>query len=725
MEDGLEQGRIVDEKSFAVRPFFFGANMQAIDGVTSIGFHKFRPPSAVFNEQASKTPAPQDNPIISPLSGYIAKCWDAAKMAKQPIEQQMLRNLRMDNGIYEADVLAAIREMGGSEVYVLLTAKLCRAAETWINDILRPIDDKPWTIQPTPVAQLQPDLEAEIMNETEMVYQEVLAQIMQAGEMFNLSDIKDEIREYATTKRDKALREVQEEAVRRCARMSQKIDDQMTEGGFHDAQWAFVSDFVRLKAGIIKGPVVRQVKTQEWVQGPDGWNVSATKSLKPTYERVSPFDLYPAPDSRNPDDGYLIERIPLTRKGLWEMIGVPGYSEENIRTVIKEYGIGGKREQLSIDSQRAMFDFGSTDSLYKSDKMDGLEFWGSVPGSMLIDWGMKDLDPEEEYEINAIMVGSYVIRAILNPDKLGRKPYSVDSYHRVPGSFWGKGVPELMADAQHQANVAGRAIANNAMLASGPIIEVNTDRCGENEKLHPWKIFQSTNSQMLEAPAVRVYNIPIVVQALQAVLEVWSTIAEDQTGIPRWAYGNTNIGGAGTTSSGLSMLMTSASRNIKEAIAHIDRVFAGCVSRTYDFNMLYDSDESIKGDAKVVARGSAGFMAKEQKTVRTNEILAATNNPIDSQIMGIPGRAKLLKVALQGLDIPVDDIIPDENGLKEIMAKIEEQQKQQLLQLQQKGSSPMGGSPTGMNGPSPGPAPQTLDPAGNPAGGADMQGLAA
>lgn len=701
--------------------------MEAIptNGVTSFGLTKYRSPAAVFAEQAANAaPAPQENPIISPLSGYIKKCWDAAKMAKQPIEQQMLMNLRMDNGVYEADTLAAIRQMGGSEVFVLLTAKLCRAAETWINDILRPIDDKPWTIQPTPIASLPPDIEMQIKGQVQGVYQETLTQIMMAGEQFSLDDIKEEIREYAQTEYDKTMQELQEEAVRRCARMSKKIEDQMAEGGFHDAQWAFVSDFVRLKAGIVKGPVIRQVKSQEYVRTQQGWEIGAQASLKPTYERVSPFDLYPAPDSRGPDDGYLLERIPLTRKGLWEMIGVPGYSEENIRTVIREYGIGGKREQLSIDAQRAMFDFGSTQSLYNSDKIDGLEFWGSVPGSMLIDWGMKEeIDPEREYEINAIMVGPYVIRAILNPDKLGRKPYSVDSYHRVPGSFWGKGVPELMIDSQHQANVAARAIANNAMLASGPIVEVNSERCTDNEKLYPWKIFQSTNAQMLAAPAVRFYSTPSVVMQLLKVFEFWSTLAEDQTGIPRWAYGNTNVGGAGSTSSGLSMLMTSASRNIKEAVNHIDRAISGCVSRTYDFNMLYDEDDSLKGDAKVIARGSSGFMAKEQKAVRTNEVLAATNNPIDFQLMGGKVRTRMLKTALQGLDIPIDDF-PDENGLMEIMAKIEEQQKIQLAMQQQammaKGVSPMGGSQPGQMGGAPGAAPRMLDNAGMPAGGTDV-----
>ena len=44
----------------------------------------------------------QTQPVISSLAGYIGKCWAAAKQAKQPIEQQMLKNLRQRNGIYEA-----------------------------------------------------------------------------------------------------------------------------------------------------------------------------------------------------------------------------------------------------------------------------------------------------------------------------------------------------------------------------------------------------------------------------------------------------------------------------------------------------------------------------------------------------------------------------------------------------------------------------------------------
>jgi hypothetical protein len=694
--------------------------MQAVNGVQNFGMVKFRSPAAVQQEAVDNVRSNEPSPeTVSSLAGYLGRCWQQAKQAKQPTEQQMLKNLRMDNGAYEPGTLAAIRQMGGSEVYVLLTATKCRAAEAWINDILRPVGERPWTITPTPIPDLPPDLKMTIEQEVRDVFEEVLTQAQQVNQQIQIAELKEEIRKYAEKRRDKTMTELMDEAKLRCTAMADKIDDQLTEGGWHDSWWAVVSDFVRLKAGIIKGPVIRVQKSQAWNQQTKVYDVE--KAKLPTYDRVSPLDLYPAPDSRGVDDGYLIERHQFARKDLIALIGVPGYSEENIRKIIKEYGVGGKREHLSTDAERAMFDFGSTQSMFFSDKIDVLEFWGSVPGSMLIDWGMQtaQVDPEMEYEINAFIAGSYVFRAVLNPDKLGRKPYSVDSFQRVPGSFWGKGVPELMSDTQDICNSVARALVNNSQLASGPMVEANSERLGgQNVKLYPWMIIQSTNAQMLEAPAMRFYQPQLITDGLLRVYELFSVMSEDQTGIPRWAYGNSGASGANATAQGLSMLMTSASRNVKEAISHLDRMTEGTISRTYDYNMLYDPDMDLKGDAKVVARGVTSYLAKEQKTQRLNEALATTNNPTDLQIVGIEGRAKILKAIFREL-APEMDIIPDDNKLKELIAKIEQQQAQQLqAQAQQNGSSPMGGSQPG-SGVVPQQGQITMDAAGNPAGGVD------
>ena len=150
-----------------------------------------------------------------------------------------------------------------------------------------------------------------------------------------------------------------------------------------------------------------------------------------------------------------------------------------------------------------------------------------------------EIDREMEYEINAIVVGNYVVKAVLNPDRMGRKPYSVDSFERIPGSFWGKGVPEMMADVQDVCNAVARSIVNNASLDPVPRSKL-TYRCSDSEEIWPWKIWQSNNQQMSEQPAVK-FNQPIIV-----VLLVSFHNGGGPTGFRGAGPGNT--GGAGAAS---------------------------------------------------------------------------------------------------------------------------------------------------------------------------------
>jgi len=661
-------------------------------------------------EAAKQREAPGESQLISSLGGHISRCWTDAKEAKREVEQEMARALRQRNGTYEPEKLAAIKEMGGSEVYMLMTSTKCRAAEAWINDVYRPIIERPFSLSPTPIPDLPPDIEANIKNDVYELAQEVLEQAAAAGQMIPDPDLTAELKKYALSRKDREMQKLKEKATKRADRMAEKIADQFAEGGWINAISEVVSDFCTLQAAVLKGPVLRNRLTQYWAQDETGkFNVEVEHKVVPEYDRVSPFDIYPAPDSRDPGDGYLIERHRITRQEVQALIGVPGYSEQNIRKVLKDYPTGLYSYE-AIDSERERIELGgNTTSARKGEKLEALEFWGAVPGSMLKEWGLDDdLDDDLDYDINAWKIGSHVIRAVLNPDPLGRKPYYVDSYERVAGSFWGKGIPDLMKDVQDICNAVARAIVNNSALASGPQVEVNTDRAESDEGIYPWKIWQADNQQMSDSPAVRFFQPQIIVNELLRVFEFFSTMSEDQTGIPRWSYCNADMGGAGSTSSGLSMLMGHASKGVKESISHIDKMVGDCAGRTYDYNMRFDEDDSIKGDCRVMARGSAALVAKEQQVVRIREMLQATNNPADLEIIGLEGRAKLLKAATKDL-LDGEEIIPDEQKLMQIVERV--RQKEMMLLQQGMGAGPKGGTP--------GASPMTLDNAGNPAGGVD------
>ena len=50
----------------------------------------------------------QNQPVILGLASYLRECWDAAQMAKRPLEQKMLQALRQRNGEYDASKLQQI-----------------------------------------------------------------------------------------------------------------------------------------------------------------------------------------------------------------------------------------------------------------------------------------------------------------------------------------------------------------------------------------------------------------------------------------------------------------------------------------------------------------------------------------------------------------------------------------------------------------------------------------
>ncbi|NKE69888.1 portal protein [Candidatus Manganitrophus noduliformans] len=662
-------------------------------------------------EQASANTAAllSARPQLTGLSGYLYGLWEEAKRAKQPIETQILKNMRQVNGQYEPDKLAAIRSIRGPEIYAMLTAAKCRAAKAWVSDILKPAGDRPWSLEPTPVPEMPPEVEEEIRQGLkEQIIQNAAMAAAETGSPVDVSMVIGMIEEKAAEIKDVIRRALTEKAKEALKRMSDKIADQLVEGKWQKAFDAVIGDVIKFPAGILKGPIIRRRKVKKWVAGPDGWKYQSSEELVLEFERVHPLDAYPEGDSTGPNDGYFFQRHRMSRKDIVALIGVPGYNEAEIRIVLEEFGKGGLKEWLVPDSDRAMQENRDSSSEWSSTKIEALEFWGSCQGRLLLEHGVPEKfipDPILEYEINAWMIGGHVIKAVVNPDQTGSHPYSVTSYEKIDGSWWGKGVPEVMADSQEAINAASRALVQNVAMASGPLTEIDIDRLapGENgEVIWPWRTFKVTSTVMKEGKAVNFYQPRLIARDLIEVCDKYERQADEETGIPRYAHGDPNIEGAGNTASGLSMLMTAAARGIKDLVGSIDMdLISPTIERVYEFNMRFDLDQSMKGDARVVARGVSSLMAKEQRTLRVNETLEKTNNPIDFALMGPDGRKELLKESIKALDgVEVDKVVPEGPAMTTAVA-------------------PVGPGPGGDK------KQQKLNPAGQPAGGKETQVVAA
>ena len=651
----------------------------------------------------------QNDPLILGLAAHLRHLWEPAKRAKLPIETKMFKALRQRNGEYEQTIANAIAAQGGSSVYMMVTETKCRGAESWLRDILLEDGKIPFLVSPSPKPSINPDMEQMI---TDKFGQKVM-QSMQSGQPQD-PDAQEDMKELAE---QEVRNEIMEEAQETSDAMQVLIEDQFAEGGMIEGFSAFISDLATYPNAFLKGPVVRKQRKMKWVKGVDGkYAPDVTEELVPTYTRVDPYRMYPEPGVSSINEGFVFEHHRLSRPELAALKGVPGYDDDAISKVLEEMPASSTgtwlnpnyQTQATLEQKYNIWDRPTA-------TVDALEFTGKIPGSKLIEWGMTSEevpDPDKEYDCNAWLIDRWVIKATMNYDPLGRNPYYTSSFVKRPGAFWGSSIPELIDDIQNMCNAAARALVNNMGLASGPMVEVNIDRMPADEEittLTPWRIFQVTNDPMGSGqPAIRFNQPQSNAQELMMVYTHFTKLADDQSGIPAYVYGDMNVAGAGRTASGLSMLMGSAGKGIRQVIMHIDMdVIGPVVEAQYDWNMRYVDDDSIKGDSQTCPKGAIQLATKEQENVRRMEFLQATSNPMDSQIVGIPGRAAILREVAKGLNMPTDDIIPSKEKLEQMQAQQEaQQQAQQQAQAQQ-----------GQGNQQPAPAPTF--PGGAPKGGQD------
>jgi len=637
----------------------------------------------------------QNEPLILGLASHLRKCWDAARQAKKPIENIMLKGLRQRNGEYEADKLNQIKQQGGSDIYMMITEVKCRAAESWLRDILLETGTPPWDLQSTPIPELEPGQLAEIERSFAADVVTIIEREGQAPDPARMGELREMV---AQEYRFKLL----QAADNRARGMKTKISDQFAQGGWGESFNDFITDLVTYPCAFIKGPIVRRQRKLSYAKDEMGnTTVEADEIIAPEFERVDPFRMYPEPGITNINDGYLFEHHPLSRTELADLIGVPGYDDDAIREVL-DYGNGdswiSEDVELAKDEEERKFHaFDRPTEIY-----DAVEFWGKVSGKMLVEWGLTEEevpDQAREYDANVWMVGNYVIKAVLNYDPLGEKPYAKTSFIKHPGAFWGKGIPEIIEDLQGVCNAAARALVNNMGISSGPQVEVNLERIPPNEditQMHPWKIWQVTNDPLgSSSPAVRFNQPADNANTLMSVYKRFSKLADDHSGIPSYVYGDLNVKGAGRTASGLSMLMGSAGKGIRQVVMHIDSdIIKPVVHRQFVYNMRYDEDESIKGDVEILPKGAVNLAVKETVNLRRIEFLNATANPVDMEIVGKEGRSSILREVAKSLQMPVDEIIPTrEKGRyqERMAAQFGATQSQQAPTPTQPDGSPKGG----------------------------------
>ena len=602
------------------------------------------------------------------------------------ISERLLNALRTYKGMYDQTKLNEIKQFGGSEVYARVPSTKCRAATALLRDVYLSTE-RPWDVAPTPVPKTPKDIDAEIQQ---LVNIEIATNI-NGGVQVDQQMIQDRVDGLRKAAEQAAKKVAHEEAIK----AGMKLDDLLVEGGFYQAFAEFLIDLPIFPYAVMKGPEVRRVQQTKWVNGQP-----VRQSIpKMFWKRVSPFDLYWSPGAATVGQAEFVERIKVTRAELSKVKGLPGYNDEAINSVLEMSYVDGLHEWWdTIDTTRAELEDRERWARTATSLIDTAEFTGHISGKLLRQWGKSEEevpDENEEYFVTAWLIDRFVIKVQINPSMDDRAPYYITSFEQIPGALLGYGLPDLLEDVQTICNASARSLVNNSGIASGPQVVINDAilQPGETDDLFPWKRWHVNYDPALVSSgtkAIEFYQPPINAAELMGIYEKWAVMGDEISAIPKYMTGSEKVGGAGRTASGLAMLMGNASKTLQNVAASIDRdVIDPLLHDVYEMIMLTEPT-AFRGDELIVVKGVNHAVKREQDRMRQLEFLQLTANPIDMQIMGIPGRANILRSVADNLGLEHEATVPDDEV---IQANIAAQQQAAAAQAQAGVPADQGGDP--------------------------------
>lgn len=544
--------------------------------------------------------------ISTALGDMVKAKFSEAQDANREPHQRCHDCLRVLDGEIDTSQDADFDETDEFKVAMNITLPLSEQVQSMMVDTLDPISAQPFVLEPAPIAQLPEEVEADLQDAIEQNLEQIMMQYGRSPD-----DMRNIIGQmYQTT-----LEYQQEEAKQRAAALTTVVNDKLKKSGFEAAFDDFLQNFIVYPTGFMKGPVAMFAKVKSW----NGTTMQVTDEMQRKVYTVSPFDIFPSPHARDLNTcEYVIERARYSSNDLLNMIGMPGFDSDGIAEVFEQhtsfiipYTVGDNDSRPDADPE--------TDDIIKDDRgfYDVLIFNGKIRGADLVEYGIEVEDERRWYESELWVVDNIVIKAVLNPDELERRPYYAASMYLRPGELWGRSVVEIIKDAQLQCTAAGRALVRNMGFSSGPMGEVETSRVlGDDDPTEVYPLMmKAVKSSANGNPAYRWHNVPSLAQELMAVYDKFTQIAYQLVGIPQIAFGN--MQGAATlgrTSGGISMVMNQASKPVKKAMRRVEgNVIEPMIQRFVDFELMYNDDDTIKGDVNVSATGIRGLQEQEQQ----------------------------------------------------------------------------------------------------------------
>jgi hypothetical protein len=568
------------------------------------------------------------------IERFVKEKFSKAETARRSDEERWIQAYRNYRGLYSPEVQFTSTEK--SRVFVKVTKTKVLAAYGQLVEVLFGSNRFPLGINPT---SLPEGVEDTVSFETNPQIKEAVGEAggdtndemtLRPGETmpeFNerVGPLKDDlsaVEEDVQFKPGKSPSAVQfHPAMIAAKKMEKKIHDQLEESNAKKQLRATAFEAALFGTGIMKGPFAVDKEYPNWDE--EGEYNPVFKTV-PQTSNVSIWNFYPDPDANNMDEAeYVIERHKMSRSQLRALKRRPFFRENAIDKAL-EIGENYNKEWW----EHAMDESNEDDY---SQRFEVLEFWGFVDREIIEQYDVDiptELAEVEQVSVNAWICNGCVLRLVMNPFTPAYLPYYATPYEMNPYNIFGVGIAENMDDTQTLMNGFMRMSVDNAALSGNLLIEVDETNLvpGQDLTVYPGKVFRRQGG----APGQGIFGtkFPNVSNENMQMFDKARVLADESTGFPSFAHGQTGIQGVGRTASGISMLMNAANGSIRNVIKNVDDYLLGPLGKAFfSFNMQFDFDPEIKGDLEVKAQGTESLMANEVRSQRLMQFMQTVSNP--------------------------------------------------------------------------------------------------
>lgn len=552
-----------------------------------------------------------------------------------------------------------------SRVVVNITRPKSNAAISRLTDMLLPVDDKNWGIKPTP----NPELAAAVRATTTPALTESGQPVLdESGQPVMAAS---------------AAKHVMAEAKKAAEAMERQIDDNHVECDYNGEQRKMLWFAIVLGTGVIKGPVAMTTVKNSWQKVNGRWAMQQVKKVSPGSKNVDPRNFYPDPscDGDVRKARYVVEKELFNSKTLRQLMGQEGFIDDAIVECLNEKPKLGAGSGSNLAERRYIAgEYQTSDGeYYEVYHVHGEWTKGELEELGVDGCKCKD-DKEREQAISGCVVqcNGRPIKAYLNPLDSGAIPYDVFVYEKVAGQVFGVGIPYILRNPQRVVTAAWRMVLDNASLASGGQIVVNSKviRPADNVwEVRGTKLWYANEEVGDIRQAFATFQFQTRMEELLKIIEWAGKFSEDESSMPALMEGNQ--GAAPDTVGGMTLLMNNANTVLRRLVKmYDDQITDPHVSRYYDWHMTYNEDESIKGDYQIDARGSSVLLIRD---IQKQSLIQIGNYVVAPQFAPFHKRGGYdwLRTMYEANHIQPDEVLEPDDQIDGILKRIAEQANQQ------------------------------------------------